>query len=210
MIEKFEVLYHSAVRIAADNKVIYVDPYGISKKFNDADYICITHSHFDHFSPKDIEMVRRSDSIIIMTEDLYADVLKIGFKENRIVIVEPNKKYNVEGLLIETVSAYNTDKAFHPKSNGWVGYVFNLECERIYVTGDTDITPEALSVKCDLIFVPVGGTYTMNYSQAAKLVNQIKPVIAVPTHYGSVVGTNTDALDFKRLLDPKIECKIMI
>ena len=113
-------------------------------------------------------------------------------------------------MLIETVSAYNIDKTFHPKANGWVGYIFNLEYERIYITGDTDITPEALNVKCDLMFVPVGGTYTMNYVEAAKLVNHIMPTIVVPIHYGSVVGTAEDAKNFKCLLNSKIECKIML
>ena len=210
MIEDFKVLFHSAIRIVADNKVIYVDPYGLKEKYNDASYICITHSHFDHFSPEDIKKVKNNESIIIITEDIYVDVLKLGFKENKIVIVEPNKKYQINGLLLETISAYNIDKGFHPKENGWVGYIFNFEYERIYVAGDTDIIPENLNVKCDLAFVPVGGTYTMDYSEAAKLVKKIQPTIVVPTHYGSVVGSQQDAKNFKCLLNSKIECKIMI
>ncbi len=210
MIEKFEVLCHSAVRIVADNKIIYVDPFSLEKSYNDADYICITHAHYDHFSPEDIQKVKKDDSIIVITEDIYTNVLKLGFKENRIVIVEPEKKYNVNNLMIETVKAYNIDKAFHPLENGWVGYIFNLECERIYVAGDTDITPEALNVHCDLAFVPVGGTYTMDYAQAAKLVNHIRPTIVVPIHYGKIVGSANDALSFKSLLDKNIECKIMM
>lgn len=210
MINEFNVLCHSAVRIVADNKIIYVDPYGLENEYNDADYICITHSHYDHFSPEDILKVKKDDSIIIITEDIYIPTLKLGFNENKIVIVESDQKYNVNNLLIETVSAYNIGKAFHPKENGWVGYIFNLECERIYVSGDTDVVPENLAIKCDLAFVPVGGTYTMDYAEAAKLVNKIMPTIAVPTHYGKVVGTKEDAKNFKCLLNKKIECKIMI
>ena len=210
MIESFNVICHSAIRIVADNKIIYIDPFGIEKEENDADYICITHSHYDHFSPEDILKVKNENTIIVITEDIYVNVLKLGFKENRVVIVEPNKKYKINNLMLETVSAYNVNKTFHPKENGWVGYILNFDCERIYIAGDTDITPENLNVKCDLAFVPVGGTYTMDYAEAAKLVNAIMPTIAVPIHYGKIVGTKEDAKNFKCLLDRKIDCKIMI
>ncbi len=210
MIDSFNVICHSAIRIVADNKTIYIDPFGIEDESKDADYICITHSHYDHFSPDDILKVKNDNTIILITEDIYVDALKIGFKENKIVIVEPNQKYKINDLMIETVRAYNIDKAFHPKENGWVGYIINLECERIYISGDTDIIPEILNIKCDLAFVPVGGTYTMDYAQAAKLINTIKPTIVVPTHYGKIVGTREDAKNFKCLLDSDIECKIII
>ncbi len=208
MIEDYDVLVHSAIRMVVDGKIIYIDPFSLEKNYNDADYICITHAHYDHYSPEDIEKVKKDDSIILITEDLYVNVLKLGFKENRIVIVEPEKKYNVEGLLIETVSAYNVDKQFHPKENGWVGYIFKCTTSRVYVTGDTDVTPEALKVHCDLIFVPVGGTYTMDYGEAARLVNTIKPTIAVPIHYGKIVGSSEDAKNFKCLLNSNIICEI--
>lgn len=210
MIEDFKVLCHSAIRIAADNKVIYIDPFGIDEEYNDADYICITHAHYDHFSPDDILKVKNDNSIILITEDIYVNVLKMGFKENKIVIVDPEKKYNINGLYVETINAYNIGKTFHPKENGWVGYILNFEYERVYIEGDTDITPEALKVKCDLAFLPVGGTYTMDYAEAAKLANAIEPTIVVPIHYGKIVGTQQDARNFKCLLNKKIECRIMI
>ena len=210
MIEDFSVLCHSAIRIVADNKVIYIDPFEIDDVKNDASFICITHSHYDHFSPEDILKVKNDETIILITEDIYVNVLKLGFKENKIVIVDPDKKYKIKDLCVETVSSYNLDKAFHPKSNGWVGYIFNLGYERVYVAGDTDITPEALNVKCDLAFLPIGGTYTMDYAEAAKLANSIILTIVVPTHYGKIVGNVEDAKNFKCLLNNKIECKIFI
>lgn len=210
MIEDFKVLCHSAIRIVADKKVIYVDPFGIEKRYNDADYICITHAHYDHFSPEDIKRVKNNDSIILITEDIYQDVVKLGFRENRIVIVDPEQKYNIKGLLVETVRAYNINKAFHPKSNNWVGYIFEFGLERVYVAGDTDVTPEILKIKCDLAFLPVGGTYTMDYAEAAKLANVLKPTIVIPIHYGKIVGSIQDAKNFKCLLNNNIECKIMI
>lgn len=208
MIEKFEVLHHSSIRIVADGKTIYCDPFGINEEYNDADFICITHAHFDHFSPDDILKVKNDDSIIVITEDIFVNVLKLGFKENKIVIVEPNQKYNVNGLLLETIAAYNINKAFHPKENGWVGYIFNLQAERVYVAGDTDVTPEATNVTCDLAFLPVGGVYTMDYGEAAKLANTIAPAIAVPTHYGSVAGSSEDGKNFACLLHKEIDYRI--
>ena len=123
MIESFNVICHSAIRIVADNKIIYIDPFGIEKEENDADYICITHSHYDHFSPEDILKVKNESTIIVITEDIYVNVLKLGFKENKIVIVEPNNKYNINNLMIETVSAYNVNKTFHPKEK-WLGRIY--------------------------------------------------------------------------------------
>lgn len=206
----FDVLCHSAIKLTEENRIIYFDPFGLNEEYNDADYIFITHAHYDHFSPDDIAKVRKNDTIIVITEDLYVNVLKLGFKENRIVIVEPDKKYQVNDLKFETVRAYNVNKTFHPKENGWVGYILCLENERVYIAGDTDITPEALSVSCDIAFVPVGGTYTMDYSEAAKLVNKIRPSVAVPIHYGKIVGSVEDAKNFKCLLNDAIECEVLI
>ena len=97
---------------------------------------------------------------------------------------------------------------FHPKENGWVGYIFHFTASTVYVAGDTDITEEALNVHCDLAFVPIGGTYTMDYGEAAKLINRIKPAVVVPIHYGSVVGSEEDAKNFKCLLNSNIICEI--
>ena len=116
----------------------------------------------------------------------------------------------VQGIKFETIPAYNTNKTFHPKENGWVGYIITLDDIRYYIAGDTDITEENRKVKCDVAFVPVGGTYTMNYSEAAELVNIIKPKIAVPIHYGSVVGTKQDATTFTKLLHSSIKGIILM
>ena len=108
----------------------------------------------------------------------------------------------VEGIKFETIPAYNTNKQFHPKENEWVGYIIEINGIRYYIAGDTDITEENKKIKCDVAFVPVGGTYTMDFKEAAYLINEIKPKIAIPIHYGSVVGTKQDATDFVRLLHP--------
>ena len=108
----------------------------------------------------------------------------------------------VQEIKFGTVPAYNTNKTFHPKENDWIGYIITLDGIRYYIAGDTDITEENRKVKCDVAFVPVGGTYTMDFKEAAQLINEIQPKIAVPIHYGSVVGKVQDAVDFVGLLYP--------
>ena len=134
-------------------------------------------------------------------------VLKQGFKKDYVITVNPGDIKMIEGIKFETIAAYNTNKQFHPKENGWVGYIIELEGTRYYIAGDTDITEENRKIKCDVAFVPVGGTYTMDFKEAASLVNEIKPQVAIPTHYGSVVGSTQDATDFVKLLHPSISSK---
>ena len=209
MLENIEVLYHSSIRISK-NKVIYIDPFKIDKNYNDADIVFITHDHFDHYSEEDIDKVINENTTIIIPEELLTKILRKGINKNAVITVESNKEYMVQGIKFETIPAYNTNKTFHPKENDWVGYIITLDGIRYYIAGDTDITEENRKVKCDVAFVPVGGTYTMNYSEAAELVNIIKPKIAVPIHYGSVVGTKQDATNFIKLLHSSIKGIILM
>ena len=209
MLEDITVLCHSSIKMNKE-KVIYIDPFKINKNYNDADIIFITHDHYDHYSEEDIDRVKKEDTVIIVPEELLTKVLRKGFRQDYIITVLPNQKYMVEGIKFETVPAYNTNKQFHPKENEWVGYIIEIKGIRYYIAGDTDITEENKKVKCDVAFVPVGGTYTMDFKEATNLINEIQPKIAVPIHYGSVVGTKQDAIDFSRLLNPKIECKILM
>lgn len=209
MLENVEVLYHSSIKIK-DNKIIYIDPFKIDKDYNDADIVFITHDHFDHYSEEDIDKVINENTTIIIPEELLTKLLRKGINKNAIITVEPNKNYMVQGIKFETISAYNTNKTFHPKENGWVGYIIIINGIRYYIAGDTDITEENKQVKCDVAFVPVGGTYTMDFKEAASLINEIKPKIAIPIHYGSIVGTEQDAIDFIRLLHPEIKGIILM
>ena len=209
MLDNIEVLCHSSIRISK-NKVIYIDPFKIDKNYNDADIIFITHDHYDHYSEEDIDKVINKNTTIVIPEEMITKLLRKGFRQDYIITVTPDEQDMVEGIKFETVPAYNTDKQFHPKENEWVGYIIELNGYRYYIAGDTDITEENKKVKCDVAFVPVGGTYTMDFKEAAFLINEIKPKIAVPIHYGSVVGTKQDAEDFKRLLHPEIKCEILM
>ena len=209
MLNNIEVLYHSSIRINKE-KTIYIDPFKIDRNYNDADIIFVTHDHYDHYSEEDIDKVINENTVIVKPEELLTKVLKKGINKDAVVTVEPDKKYMVQGIKFETVPAYNTNKTFHPKENGWVGYVIEINGIKYYIAGDTDITEENKKVKCDVAFVPVGGTYTMDFKEAAQLVNEIQPKVAVPIHYGSVVGTKQDAEEFIKLLHTNIKGVILM
>ena len=138
--------------------------------------------------------------------------LDLNFEKTNIVLVEPNQKYKLENqeLIFETIPAYNVNKNFHKKEMNWVGYILEIEGKRVYVAGDTDITEENKQVKCDIALVPIGGTYTMEAKEAAELVNIIKPKIAIPIHYGAIVGNKEDEKIFVKNVEKDIECKILL
>lgn len=204
MLENVEVLCHSSIKISKD-KVIYIDPFRIDKNYNDADIIFITHDHYDHYSEEDIDKIIKEGTTFIIPEELLTKLLVKGYNRNDIITVEPGKQYMTQGIKFETIPAYNTNKQFHPKENDWVGYVIEIKGIRYYIAGDTDITEENRKVKCDVALVPVGATYTMDFKEAAQLINEIKPKVAIPTHYADIVGTKQDATDFIRLLHPMIK-----
>ena len=209
MLENVEVLAHSSIRISK-NKIIYIDPFNIEKNYNDADLIFITHDHYDHYSEEDIDKVKKDDTVFIVPEELLTKLLKNGIRQDCIIAAQPNQTERVLGIRFETVPAYNVNKTFHPKENGWVGYIIDIDGIRYYIAGDTDINEDNKKVQCDVALVPVGGTYTMDFKEAARLINEIKPKIAVPIHYGSIVGTKQDATDFAKLLHPSIKGIILM
>ncbi len=208
MTENIRVLTHSSIRVQSGDTVLYVDPYKVSGRPQDADFVFITHDHFDHFSPEDIEKVSCDKTVLVVPEKMRDKVLQEADETRGIIPVKPDAPYDINGFSFETVPAYNRLKPFHPKTAGWVGYIFCLDGKRIYVAGDTDATPDAKKVQCDVALVPVGGTYTMNASQAAELVNTIRPAAAIPTHYGSVAGSAADAESFREKVDPAVHIDI--
>ena len=210
MLENIECLGHSTIKFNKMGTIIYVDPYNIEEESHDADIIFVTHSHYDHYSEENISKIKRDDTKIVVTSDLGNNVIDYGFMSSDVTIVLPNNKYEVDGIKFSTINSYNINKQFHPKENNWVGYIIELECIKYYIAGDTDINEDNKNVKCDVAFVPVGGTYTTTAKEAAEFVNIIKPKVAVPIHYGTIVGSEEDANIFRDNVEDNIEVKIMM
>lgn len=208
MKEKIEINAQSSIKINGKEKIIYIDPYLIEKEEHDADFVFITHEHYDHLSFEDIKKVIKNETILIVPESCYTKVVEFQVN-NEIFPVKPNNKYSLLELNFQTVASYNTNKLYHTQTNEWVGYLIEVDGKKYFITGDTDINKENKLIKCDVLLIPIGGVYTMDYQEAATLTNLIKPKLAIPTHYETIVGTKIDAINYTKLLDKNIESKIL-
>ncbi len=200
----------SSIRIRG-SKTLYFDPWQIEGEPHDGDYVFITHEHYDHFSPEDIRKAVKFDGYLVIPESMAhmtGDITTIP--TSHIVTVRPDEKREIARLMVEVFPAYNMGKPFHNKRNGWVGYVITMDAERYYISGDTDATPEMKAIKCDVAFLPIGGTYTMDASEAAHMARVIHPKVVIPTHYGSIVGSRVDGDFFQGLLPRDLRCELLL
>lgn len=196
MIDRIHWLGHDGFYIEA-SKVIYFDPWQISGGPS-ADIVLISHEHFDHCSPDDIAKVSKEDTIII-TEPVSAEKLSGDVR-----VFNPGDTENIGGVKITALPSYNTDKAFHPKSSNFLGFIVEIDGVKIYHTGDADFIPEMKDLDVDIAFIPVSGTYVMDANQAVEAARSINPDIAIPMHYGAIVGSEDDAKKFAEALKDEI------
>ncbi len=210
MVENIDVFTQSCIRIRTQAGTVYFDPFHMREEPHDADFILITHDHYDHFSPEDIKKVAGRRTVLVVPEKMKKKAGEAAGLVSRTLTVNPGEKIKVDGLAFETVPSYNNMKPFHPKSAGWVGYILIADGKRIYVAGDTDVTKDNKQIKCDIALVPIGGTYTMDAKSAAELVNTICPETAIPTHYGSVVGKMADAEKFAAFVKAPVKVEIRL
>jgi L-ascorbate metabolism protein UlaG (beta-lactamase superfamily) len=183
-------LGHASFKICHEDAVVYIDPWKIKDSPGDATLVLVSHSHYDHYSVEDIAKVSWKSTKLIAS----ADVVK---KEKNGEMIMPGMTVDLGGVRVSGVAAYNPGKQFHPKANNWVGFVIEVGSKRIYYAGDTDLSEEMKSLKeIDVALLPVGGTYTMNATEAAEATGQIKPKRAIPYHWGEIVGDRADAEEF--------------
>jgi L-ascorbate metabolism protein UlaG (beta-lactamase superfamily) len=192
-------LGHDSFRLKGE-RVVYVDPWKLVAGAEKADVILVTHEHRDHFSQDDIAKISKADTVVVAPPS-------VAQKLERVVVAKPGDQLSANGVSVQVVPAYNPNKKFHPKRAGHVGYIITLNGKRIYHAGDTDLIPEMAQIKCDIALLPVSGTYVMTAVEAAEAANTLKPALAIPMHYGDpdVVGTRSDAEEFKRLAKVPVE-----
>lgn len=205
MIENFSKkivwLGHDGFRIDSD-KTIYFDPYQIGGGPK-ADLIFVSHEHFDHCSPEDVAKIQGGETVIVTEKD---SAKKLS---GDVRVMKPGESLTVGDIRIQAVPSYNTDKDFHPKANNWLGFVVEIEGVKVYHVGDADFIPEMEDIEVDIALIPVSGTYVMTADQAVQAAQAINPKLAIPMHYGAIVGDEQDALNFKRALEGKIDVLVL-
>ncbi len=220
VIEKIKWLGHDCMMVdsvGAGYPVIYFDPYqleaadkksGVSKP--KADIILISHEHFDHCSSEDVKKIIKENTVIVTEKDSAQKLNKeLGREvEGKIQIIAPGGSVTLNQVSITAVPSYNTNKKFHPQKNKWLGFIVDIGGVKLYHAGDTDFIPEMSQIRCDIAFLPVSGTYVMTAEEAAAAALAIKPQVAIPMHYGSIVGGDSDAVQFKKALEGKIDVYI--
>ena len=201
MVKGIHWLGHASFRI--DNSLtIYIDPWKVQDP-RPADVILVTHAHFDHCSPKDIRKLTKEGTIIVCPQSC------VGQLQGDVRPVKPGDVLDLGKIRIEAVPSYNTNKPNHPREANNVGYVVEFEGQRIYHAGDTDLIPEMANIRCDVALLPVGGTYTMDADEAARALEQIKPKVAIPMHWGDIVGSRKDAERFAQKAPKEVQVVIL-
>jgi L-ascorbate metabolism protein UlaG (beta-lactamase superfamily) len=201
MLDKIHWLGHSSFFIESSKVNIYIDPFKLKDDLPKADIILITHDHFDHCSGEDVKKIHQFDTIIVGPKAIAS---KLSYP---IKTIKPGELMRLDDVVIDAVHAYNPDKKLHPKSDDYLGYIVSVDNTKIYHAGDTGYIPEMKNIKADICLLPIGGTYTMDAKEASQAADMINPKIAIPMHFGSIVGQKSDAEEFKKL--SRVHVKIL-
>ncbi len=202
-------LGHDGFKLKRD-KVAYVDPFRLKAESEPGDLVCVSHEHSDHLSVDDLKRVVTPQTTIVTIPACEKAVKALGPKAVR--LVKAGDRIEVDGIAVEAVAAYNTSKfrspgqPFHPPADGKVGFIVSLGGIRIYHAGDTDHIPEMASAKgVDVALLPVSGTYVMTADEAIGACRAIQPKLAIPMHYGTIVGSAADAETFRKGVSCRVE-----
>ncbi|HNT76441.1 MAG TPA: MBL fold metallo-hydrolase [Anaerolineae bacterium] len=184
--------------------IIYFDPWKLRGKLPIADVILVSHHHSDHCSPDDIQQISGPQTVVVASAP--AATKLPGART-----MAPGDRLEVLGITVEAVPAYNVNKfrapgqPFHPKEEQHVGYIITVDGVRLYFAGDTDLIPEMGDFACDIALLPVSGTYVMTAEEAAAAAEVIRPIIAIPMHYGAGIGTGNDGQRFAELYSGEVK-----
>lgn len=195
VLERIRWLGHASFAIKGE-PLIYIDPWKLGAEEEVADLIFISHAHHDHFSPEDVALIRGEETDVVCPKDVASNL------EGRATVVAPGSRLALKGVEIEVLPAYNVKASFHPRSDEMLGFVLTIEGKRLYYAGDTDFTPEMGALSgIDVALLPVGGRYTMDAAEAAEAANAFRPRVAVPYHWGDIIGSRADAERFAELFE---------
>lgn len=208
MLGNLHWLGHAAFRLDG-TKAIYFDPFQLPAGSRPADIIFITHDHFDHFSKDDLGLISSKDTVIVTDGAVAGQIPGAGLAYKEVKALSPNQGMDLGGIKVMAVPSYNTNKSFHTKESKKLGFIVTVDNVSIYDAGDTDNIPEMQGARCDIALLPVSGTYVMTAEEAAEAALVIKPKVAIPMHYGSIVGSDSDAKKFRDLLKDRVEVRIL-
>ena len=207
MLDAFTWYKQAALKWKGKGLTVHIDPWGVPDGEEKADLLLITHAHFDHYSQEDMDRVTKEGTVIVAPHDVATECLTTG----DIRAIKPGETLEAAGLQVHAIPAYNLRPErleMHPRDNNWVGYVLELGGTMTYLAGDTDHIPEMADLKTDIAFVPAGGTYTMDVQEAVGAVKDINPKMAVPYHFGFVVGSRSVGAEFVEAIAP-IEGRVL-
>jgi len=197
---KIEYIAHSCFCIELSDLLIYTDPFEIPSNAKKADIILVSHDHYDHVEEQSYKIIKDEKTIVVCP----ATCAKIRTNN----IMKPGESIEIKGIKIQAVPAYNHAKGYDPKSSGFLGYVFSDGKTTIYHAGDTDVIPEMSNISnIDFALIPVGDTYTMNFTDAIECLKMIKPKNVIPMHTWDKDLNKFRAMCLEKV--PSVKCIIM-
>ncbi|MGC8848713.1 MAG: MBL fold metallo-hydrolase [Conexivisphaera sp.] len=206
-------LEHDSFLIEYKGLRIYTDPFKLPQpRYKLGDLVTISHEHYDHLSPDDLRKVAGPGTDIVASANCQGKV-----PMGKVTFLSPGSSTSVRGIDVMAVPAYNINKfrapgePFHPKNYQGVGFLLKLGSTTVYHAGDTDHIPEMkdLRGKVTIALLPVSGTYVMTPEEAAEAAMDISPEIAIPMHWGAIVGDRKNAEKFRDLLKGKIRVEVL-
>ena len=194
----------SSVRIRRDGVEIHVDPWGVTEE-SEADYILLTHPHYDNFSEKDIARLRGPNTVVVAPVGMRRQLGDVDH------FLRPGDMIQLDRIDILAVPAHNTDRKFHPPESGWLGYVFTIGNVTYYHAGHTDFLDSMHGIRCDVAFLALCSDYTLGPDEAVKAGEACGASVIVPILWGHVSEPREDARRMARsfsgdvqLLDRKV------